>query len=177
MKQLMGVVWVGMVVFLSGCAGLDVQTIGMNSEKDQTAKGYRYYQASPYLLVATDNKGGLNSQIIYLPDMMKKMSVRPYAYGASNESTLKFENGVLTQAAATVDETIIPKAVLDSLKDVLAAAAKAAAFNVVEATQTTAPAPSLYKIVVHGDQISLIGGQGVGADGSKVIKTSAKVSP
>jgi hypothetical protein len=157
------------LLWLTGCAGLAVKTIGANPERDSKVKGFRYYQASPYLLVATDNKGGLTSDILYLPDTMKKMSVRPFAVGANNESTLTFEGGVLKQAAATVDETVIPKVTLDALKDVLAVAAKGA-FNVLAEDKPTVPAPSLFKIFVSEGTIILVGGQG----DPKVIKTGVK---
>jgi len=164
--------WV-LVLCLSGCAGLKVVPINPGGIPDSKAHGFRYYQASPFLLVATDNKGGLTSQILYLPDTTKKMSVQPFSYFATNESTLKFDNGVLTQAAATVDETVVPKAILDAMKDVLTAAAKAAAFNVADDVQTPAPAPSLFKIVVRGGEVVLLGGQG----DPPVINTAVRIAP
>jgi hypothetical protein len=159
--------------FLWGCAGVSVRTIGNDAAADKAAKGFRYYQPSPYLLVFTDNKGGLTSQILYLPDPSKKMSARPFAVVADNETSLTFESGVLKQAVVDVDETVVPKAALDALKDVLSSAVKAAgAFNIANVTQTTAPAPSIFKIVVYEGNLMLIG------NGSEpaVIMTSAKVA-
>lgn len=147
------------LVFWAGCAGVDVRTIGADPAKDKSAQGYRYYQQAPYLLVATDNEGGLTSQILYLPDTSMKMSVEPYSYAALNDTTLKFEGGVLTSASTIADETVIPKAALEALKEVLAAAVKSAAFDIVQ-QQTVAPTPSLYKIVVKGEVVQLVGGQG-----------------
>jgi hypothetical protein len=148
---------------LSACAGLNVTPIGTSKELDEAAHGFRYYQPAPYLFVYSDGKGGLVSQIKYLPDTTQKMSVQPYAYLASNESTLQFDAGMLTQAAAVVDETVVPAAALDSLAKVLAAAAKAA-MNVPEAAnETKVPVPYLFKIVVKGNLIELKGGPMNGA--------------
>jgi hypothetical protein len=146
-------------VCLAGCAGVSVKTIGTSDELDEKVRGYRYYQGSSYLLVYTDNKGGLTSQILYLMDPSKKMSARPFAVAANNNSTLTFESGVLKQAVIDVDETVVPKAALDALKDVLTSAVKSAgAFNIPVGEQTMAPAPTIFKIVVHGGHIMLIGG-------------------
>lgn len=148
---------------LSACAGLNVTPIGTSTELDKAAQGFRYYQPAPYLFVYSDGKGGLISQIKYLPDTTQKMSVQPYAYLASNESTLQFDGGMLTQAAAVVDETVVPTAALDSLAKVLAAAAKAA-MNVPEATnEASVPVPYLFKIVIKGNVIELKGGPMNGA--------------
>ena len=164
-----------LVCVLGGCAGLTVTPIGEgkgeNSETD--ARGFRYYQPAPFLLVYSDGKGGLVSQITFLPDTTKKMSVRPYAYLASNESTLQFDAGMLTQAAAVVDATIIPSAALDTLAKALGVAAKAA-LNAPEATnETTVPVPYLFKIVITGNQIQLKGGPAGGAalapDNKKIV--------
>ena len=148
---------------LSACAGLNVTPIGTSAELDKTAHGFRYYQPAPFLFVHSDGKGGLTSQIKFLPDTTQKMSVQPYAYLASNESTLQFDAGMLTQAAAVVDETVVPAAALDSLAKVLSAAAKAA-MNVPEATNdATVPVPYLFKIVIKGNVIELRGGPMNGA--------------
>lgn len=165
---------VGASLGLSGCAGLSVKTIDGKSNTETSVHGFRYYQPAPYLMVFTDNDGGLTSQIVYLTDRTKKMSVRPYAYLASNEVTLKFQDGMLTNASTTVDETIVPKAALDGLKDILTAAVKGSAFNESTNKQTTAPAPSLYKIVVDGGSIKLIGGQAEYEGKLSIINTGIK---
>jgi hypothetical protein len=170
--------WLFGCVALSGCAGLDAKTIDGEDTTEASARGLRYYLQSPYLLVFTDNKGGLSSQIVYLSDTSSTMSVQPYSYLASNEVTLKFDHGALTNASVTADETVVPKAVLESLKSVLTTAVKGGlAFNApgVVSAQTTAPTPSLFKIVVEGDTVKLLGGQAQNADGTKTVKTSTVV--
>lgn len=155
---------------LSACAGLDVKPI--NSEADNNvARGFRYYQPAPFLFVYSDGKGGIISKIIYLPDTTQKMSIKPYAYLASNESTLQFDTGMLTQAAAVVDETVVPTAALDSLAKVLGTVAKAA-LNAPESIQeATVPIPYLFKIIIKGDNIELRGGPMSGAALDKDSKT------
>jgi hypothetical protein len=169
----------------TGCAGIRVESIADPSSAattpdprtaDSVARGFRFYEIAPFLLVHTDNKGGLSSQIVYLPDTTRKMSARPYAWGATNESVLKFDTGTLTEASATIDQTVIPKAALDAVKDVLAAFVMAAnAIGKDVPMQTTAPTPAIYKIVVNGDALQLIGGPGKNKEGAQVINTSIRV--
>jgi hypothetical protein len=163
---------------LSACAGIDVKPIRTQAD-DKCARGFRYYQPAPFLLVYSDGKGGLISQIKFLPDTTEKMSVRPYAYFASNDGTLEFDAGMLKQASVAVDETIVPVAALDALAKALGAAA-AAALNAPQATnEATVPVPYLFKIVVKGDKIELNGGpkQGaaLGPDGETQILIHATI--
>jgi hypothetical protein len=147
-----------LAAMLGGCAGLDVIPIGNPGARDSSARGFRYYQPAPFLFIYSDGKGGLVSQIKYLPDTTQKMSVQPYAYLASNDSTLQFDAGMLTQAVAVVDETVVPSAALDALAKALGAAAKAA-LNAPEATnEARVPVPYLFRIIVKGDAIELRGG-------------------
>lgn len=149
---------------LTACAGLNATPVGgASGASEEEAHGFRYYQPAPYLFVHSDGKGGLISEIKYLPDTTQKMSVQPYAYLASNDSTLEFDGGMLTHASATVDETVVPKAALDSLAKVLGAAA-ASVLNAPGATQdNTVPVPYLFRIVIDGDNIYLNGGPADGA--------------
>ncbi len=105
------------VTSLIGCAGLEVEPV-LNAAADKAARGFRYYRSAPFLLVYTDNKGGLQTKLLYLPDPTRKMSVRPYNCLASNKATLVFDKGRLTQAKTEIDETAIPSAVITSLEKV-----------------------------------------------------------
>jgi hypothetical protein len=149
-------------VLVSGCAGLDVTPV-LSDKDEASARGFRYYQPAPFLLVYSDGKGGLISQIKFLPDTSRKMSVQPYAYLSSNESTLQFDAGMLTQAAAVVDETVVPTAALDALAKALGAAAKAALNAPTAPNEAAVPVPYLFKIVVVGDKVYLKGGPVNGA--------------
>ena len=164
---------------LSACAGLDVMPIGTSAELDGAARGFRYYQPAPFLFVHSDGKGGLISQIKFLPDTTQKMSARPYAYLASNESTLQFDAGMLTQAAEVVDETVVPAAALDGLAKALAASAKAAMMVPEAADEARVPVPYLFKIVVRNNVIELRGGPMNGAalkqDGKEKIVIRATI--
>jgi hypothetical protein len=167
-----------MAVLLAGalfaCAGLDVKPI-RNGAEDESARGFRYYQPAPFLLIYSDGKGGLISQIKFLPDTTEKMSVQPYAIFATNESTLQFDVGILTQAAVTADETVVPAAGLDALAKALGAAYKAA-LNAPEATgEAMVPVPYLFKIVVVGDKIILMGGEAKGLDGQNKATIHATI--
>jgi hypothetical protein len=142
---------------LSGCAGLTIKPVP-NDAADNAAEGFRYYRSAPFLLVYADNKGGLETKILYLPDTTKKMSVHPYSYLASNNATLVFDKGRLTQAKAEVDETVIPAAAVAALETV---AKELVAAKLVLPTQPIkAPAPYLFRIVKKQGHWTLEGGQG-----------------
>lgn len=170
-------VWIQLIatipVILTGCAGLSVGPVAKDAE--DKAKGYRFYQPAPFLFVRSDGKGGLTSEIVYLPDTTQKMSVRPYAVLASNNATLSFSNGILTEAAAVVDETVVPVAFVDALSK---AAAAAIAADQPQIPQATVPVPYLFKITVHRNSITLSGGPAIGADAKTkaVINVTVSIS-
>jgi len=60
-----------LVCLLTSCAGVTHQAI-TTKKQDCEARGIRYYDSSPYLLVQTDNQGGLTSDFMYLPDQNKR---------------------------------------------------------------------------------------------------------
>lgn len=171
------IIFFGLVMlYLVGCAGIDVGPVDItNNESRAKSKGIRYYESSPFLLIHTDNAGGLTSKIIYLPDTTKLMSIRPYSYFASNNTTLKFEQGLLTQAKAVVDETIIPTAVISSLETVAKGIIEAANAP-TDANQYTVPAPYLFRINLDNGKWELNGGQGVDQSGmvAKIRVSKAK---
>ena len=132
---------------LSSCAGIDAKMVSPSAESD----GFRYYETAPFLFIHSDGKGGLTSEIVWLPDTTQLMSIKPYAWLASNNVALTFLNGTLTEASSQGDETAVLGAGLDAIAKVLGVAAAA------DLTQQ-APPPYLFKIVIKGDNISLIGG-------------------
>jgi hypothetical protein len=147
---------------LTGCAGVEVLAIP-DAAADARATGFRYYDTSPFLLVYTDTKGGLKSELFYLPDTTKKRSIRPYNYAASNDSTLRFDNGRLVEAKAVVNEAAIPAAVLSALeKAALAGGMAAGAGNQI-------PAPYLFRIVKRNGNWALAGGQALDLDGRPAL--------
>ncbi len=143
------------VLLLNSCAGLSGRTLATEQE-DKQARGFRYYDSSPYLLIYTDNKGGLNSEFKYLPDLTKKREVRPYQFLAKNEGTLTFEEGILTGAKTEGDGTAVPKAVISALetaaKTALAAADRSAGIE-RKATDGTIPAPAVYLFKIIYDPV------------------------
>lgn len=142
---------------LTACAGLDARTAAADEASES---GIRYYDSSPFLLIYTDGKGGLKSDVLYLPDTTKLRVIKPYAYLAKNDTTLKFEKGRLTQAKSVVDETAVPTEVLKGFEKVALASIKAA-----NAGMTEIPGPYLFRIVKVGDNWNLAGGQAVSAAG------------
>lgn len=137
---------------LAGCAA-SVTHQRENSDSD----GIRYYMNAPYLIVYSNGRGGLQWQIRYLPDQTKVMTAKPHVFGARLEMTMNFQNGVLATSSVSGDSAGVPKAVIAAVQNVLPLLAKAAA-----GTPTTPgfPAPSLYKIVVNGDNVTFIGAKG-----------------
>ncbi|MDP9412553.1 MAG: hypothetical protein M3Q08_00285 [Pseudomonadota bacterium] len=156
---------------LAGCAGTVVTPVKDGSDvaskgyADEDVDGIRYYESAPFLLVYSDGKGGLQSQLLFLPDQTRKRSIDPYAYLASNESTLVFSNGVLTQGKTVVDETVVPKAIVSALEKT-ATALLAGSLNAAGAGPTPQlPPPQLFRIVIEKDGARLVGGPGVDQQG------------
>ncbi len=146
-------------ICLAGCAGLEMKDIKTDDD-DKSAEGFRYYDTSPFLLVYTDGKGGLKSEVLHLEDQTKKRSIRPYAYGAKNETTLKFENGRMAGTKSVVDETAVPVAVTGALEKVAASLVKAA-----NAGNDGIPPPYLFRIAYVNQKWELRGGQAIAANG------------
>jgi hypothetical protein len=162
-------VLVPLILLQVACAGLTVTSVDTDA-KDKKDLGIRYYESSPYLLVHTDNEGGLVTRILYLPDPTKKRSVRPYAYLANSSTTLNFKNGVLSSAETSVDTTAIPKAILGAIESAATAAIKAADEPAGE--NHNVPPPYLFKIIINGDKVFL-GGQPTEPDGTvKLIQVT-----
>jgi hypothetical protein len=146
---------------LNGCAGVSYRAINSDTE-DQKARGLRYYDSSPYLLVQTDNQGGLTSTFVYLPDQTKKRQAQPYTFLSSNATTLEFQRGVLTNNISDTDSSVVPVAVIKSLEQVAGEAVKLAKFDVARATQAQRNAPNVYlfKIVKVNGEWGLVGADG-----------------
>lgn len=141
---------------LHACAGLEVRDASSDAA-DARAAGIRYYESSPYLLVYSDNAGGLVTRIVHLPDRSKRRSIRPYARLARGKATFDFRNGVLTGTDSDSDATAIPRAVVGAL-EAAAKAAIVAGRGSGMGDGTAVPAPYLFKIVVAGDRVELVGG-------------------
>jgi hypothetical protein len=163
-------------LMLSACAGTTVSRIeypGIDQlpslpadKNDNDATGIRYYESAPFLLVYSDGKGGLVSQLLYLPDLTQKRVINPYAYLAANNSTLTFDKGVLTQGKTVVDETIVPKSLIGVLEQA-AAASIGRSFNAAGAEPPTQlPPPQLFKIVLEKGRSRLVGGPGEDSRGA-----------
>src|SRR5262249_22728653 len=108
-------------LWVANCAGFDIKTIRLPAD-EASARGFRYYESAPFLFVHSDGKSGLTGEIVFLPDTTRQRSIRPYATWASNDATLMFTNGVLTQAKEDVDQTQVAAAALDGLTKVLSTA-------------------------------------------------------
>jgi hypothetical protein len=147
--------WLAMLcASLLECGGCYTHVV--HQKAADCGKGIRYYQSSPYLLVYSDAKNGLQWQILYLPDQTKKMMVRPTVYWGRSEMDLYFHNGILTGSSELSDTTQIPTAVIAAVQSALPLLG-AAAF---EAKANVFPAPYLYKIVVNGSDVTFVGSQG-----------------
>ena len=160
---------------LVNCAGTTVRPI--TADADSSADGIRYYEAAPFLLVYTDGKGGLVSELKFLPDTTSKRSVDPFAVLAQNSSTLTFTNGVLSQSKTVVDETTVPKAIVTALEKAAAAAMGAANAPGQPLIQTTLPLPRLYRIVITKIGVSLVGGKVFSADNIEINTIGATINP
>lgn len=157
---------VALVLTFGGCAGLKATHVGSaGSEPDKEARGFRFYEQAPFLLIHSDGQGGLTSTIAWLPDTRRVISARPYAWLANGDVTLEFNNGTLSKATATIDETVVATKSFDALAKVLAAAA----MNAVPAVREgKIPTPYLFRIVSAGSGITLLGGPAQDESGQEI---------
>jgi len=146
-----------LALLCAGCAG--VRYRDLTAQTDACAKGFRYYDSSPYLLVQTDGKGGLKSELKWLPDQTKLREAKPYQFLASNEVTFDLTNGILMESDSVGDGTAIPTAFIGALEKVASTAISKAALVGPDALRT-APRVYLFKIVQNGNKYSLIGAGG-----------------
>jgi hypothetical protein len=162
---------VAVIGLLTGCAGVTHSRIAykeipmdpvgeatakkINEENDRKAVGIRYYEASPYLLVYSDGKGGIVWKIYYLPDQTRKMTADPYNYIAKVTANMTFSHGVLSDSTTESDSTAVPKAIMAAVEKLLPLVLA----DTAPASRKVLP-PSLYKIIVKGDGITLAGGPG-----------------
>lgn len=158
-------------LFVAGCAGVSYTSIP-DAAADRTSRGFRYYDTSPYILVKTNNQGGLSSEIIYLPDTTKKRAARPYSFLAKNDTTLTFgaagsEGLTLTSGSSDANAAEVPEAIAKALGDVAKQAATGGAFlktsqvpkQTKEKVAEKAPTFALFKIVKQEGEWGLIGAQ------------------
>lgn len=141
-----------LLLMLSACAGIDV--VAVDPSKDNV-NGIRYYRAAPYLLVHTDNAGGLTSELVYLPDLSSLMSAHPYNFVATNSVTMTFDKGVMKTSETEADSAAVPKAVVSALEKVAIAAIGAANETAKAKQQPTVPLPKLYRIVTKAGKTTL----------------------
>lgn len=153
MKSLLVIFGLFFFYLLNACAGVD-HTI----TKDPDDTGFRYYNSSPYLLAYSNGKGGVTTQIIYLPDPEKKMTATPHNFLANLQVTMEFDKGVYKSGKTTTDGTVVLSSIMKAVET--AAPIMLALLNAPEVTEREVPAPYLYKIVTQGDNINFIGGQG-----------------
>jgi hypothetical protein len=157
----LAILLIGFSVTLSGCAGISYGTIGSEAD-DLKARGLRYYDSSPYLLVQTDNQGGLTCEFLYLPDQTKKRHAKPYTFLSSNTTTLEFQRAILTNSVSDTDSSVVPVAVVKALEQVASSAVKLATFDVAGGgkAERIAPRVYLFKIVKINGQWGLVGAEG-----------------
>jgi hypothetical protein len=102
-------------VLACGCATVTHERITSHTA-DERARGIRYYGTSPYLIAYSDGKGGMVTQVTFLPDPAKKMSAAPKAALADVGATMTFDRGVLTQSTENGDATAVPTAILKAVE-------------------------------------------------------------
>lgn len=112
---------------LQGCAATRFEPI-QDASADQNAKGLRYFDSSPYLLVTKTSDTTFNAQLLYLRDRTKEFQARSVCFLSVNSSNLTFgtatATGVLTNSVTGVDSTAVPAAIVQALGEVVSAAVK-----------------------------------------------------
>jgi hypothetical protein len=143
----------------SACSATVTHSHITSPEADAAATGVRYLGTSPYLIAYSDGKGGVVTEVKYLPDPAKKMSAKPDAKLADVDTKMDFDRGVLTTSVESGDATAVPKAIVKAV-ETLAPKLLAALNKADTAKEYTVPAPYVFKIVVNGNDVYFLGGQG-----------------
>jgi hypothetical protein len=120
-------------LLFQGCSGVTYSAIN-DPAQDIKARGFRYYDTSPYLLITRVKKGKdskddeFTSQLLYLPDQTKKFQAHPYCFLASNNNTFTFGSGqqvgVLTDTSVESDSTAVPAAIIAAAEKIVEAGIK-----------------------------------------------------
>lgn len=174
-----------LMVFISGCAGIEYKTIPQkpllletsgeykntsdynkntrieNLSADKLNEGIRYLDNSPYLLIYSGGDGKIVSQIIYLPDPYKLRSVKPYNNMASITADLEFDpiKG-MKKHDEKVDATTTVKPFFSALKAAVPKLIDPTLNDPNKRISIDYQAPYLYKIVATKQGWMFIGGQG-----------------
>ncbi len=144
-------------LFLAGCAGVSVKDVS-TVRADNKADGFRYYEKSAFLIITPDGKGGLETKVEFICDTSRKRAADPYAILANNKSTLSFDKGCLTGTETTIDETPLPKAVVEAVKTVAGAALNAFLDNAETPPEEKAfPGPAIYRLSIENGAVVLRG--------------------
>ncbi|UTA67273.1 hypothetical protein [Emticicia sp. 21SJ11W-3] len=171
LRLLIKFIALSIMLILSGCAELVYKPVKNEGKDKDTSNGFRYYNSSPYLLVHSNGKGGLITQIVYLPDPFKKMDVKPKSFLANFQITMEFENGIFQTSKSTFDATVVPSAIIKAIET--AAPAFLAGLNSPTNDTRVVPAPSIYKIIVNGFNITFIGDKGDKTINVNILKQKA----
>lgn len=153
---------------LSACAGYTVKPVADDAE-DAQVDGIRYYEVAPYLLVYGDGKGGITSRIEMMPDLSRKRAIDLHAFASKNDTTLTFVNGMLASSKFIVDDTVIPAAIVDTIKTLGVTAVTNAMNDPNTGNVRQIPPPYLFKIVIDRDGTRLVGGPAKNAKGGPVV--------
>ena len=137
---------------LTGCASVNYTPV-----KDEAkAKGLRYYDTSPYILMYRQNDQWV-SQLIYIDDQTKEYQATVWAWLSQNNSSFTFStNGVLTDISSALDTTVIPNAVLTAAAGLGAKLASGSGGNQLS-TLLANDDVALFKIVKIHSQWAIIG--------------------
>jgi hypothetical protein len=156
MRHWHAVTLASLLTLSGGCATVTHQSTTSGNSDD---KGIRYLGTSPYLIAYSNGKGGVVTEVHYLPDPNKLMSASPSAKLADVGSTMNFDRGVLTDSTDTGDATAVPGAILKAVE-----AFGPKLLGILNETQKdqehSIPAPYIFKIVVNGTRVVFRGSQG-----------------
>lgn len=138
-------------MMLAGCAGVDYTTNTKTLKTGDDLGGIPYYEPARYLLVNSDGKGGLNWQIIALPDQSTLHVAKPYEFISKLETSYTISNGMLTEVSETVDTSAGIKAIGEAVKAFLPLLMAGA-----NAPKVELPAFQLFRIQVVGSKVKFI---------------------
>lgn len=112
--------FLGAVLFLSGCSGIDITQKAYDTSEDAKEEGYVFYSPKPLLVMtcSVDEKGkiGYSNTLKMVPDFTKAFTLNIRNRLGSNKATINFTDGWMLTSIGS--EYTPPTSTIDKLVDI-----------------------------------------------------------
>jgi len=112
--------FLGVVLFLSGCSGIDITQKGYDTSENAKKEGYVFYSPKPLLIMtcSVDEKGkiGYSNTLKMVPDFEKAFTLNIRNRLGSNKATINLTDGWMLTSIGS--EYTPPTSTIDKLVDI-----------------------------------------------------------